>query len=150
MLNFELYNPNCRGKITGDCCKRAIQVATEMDYHELEVFMNRNKVVKSQPYNYGKNYEHVINLLGGKTIKMSVPSGKLRWHVNTIDKVMSKYSNVKYVLRVSKHMIGIKHGTIYDTFDDRRRNKGIYKMWVFNATPEQVYRIQRECSLGDE
>lgn len=120
-----------------------------MDYHELEVFMNRNKVNKKLAYNYNVNWQHVVDLLGGKPIKMSVPAGTKRWHVNSIDDVMSKYPDVTYVLQVSKHLIGVRDNTIYDTFDDRYRDKGIYKMFVFGATDEEVKAIQQECSKGD-
>lgn len=147
-VGFSYFNPNPRGCIVGDCVKRAIVVATGKDYKELELFMNRNKVCKDRPYNSKENYENVIWLLGGKCIKMTVPSGTERWHVTTINNVMHDYPDVSYILRVSKHLIGIRNQTIYDLGDDRIRDKGIYKMYVFNATDEEVKAIQEKCSKG--
>ena len=148
MLGFCFFNPNIRGARTGDCVKRAIAVAANIDYAELELFMNRNKVNKKEPYNYQPNYEHVIDLLGGKKIKMQVPAGKDRWHVNTIRRVMGNYPHLSYVLQVSKHLIGVRDETIFDLADDRSRNKGIYKMFVFGATEEELNAIQLACSAG--
>lgn len=147
-LDYIYYNPNPRGCRTGDCVKRAIVVASGIDYKELELMMRRNKVVKSEPYNYKDNYEHIIDLLGGKKIKMSVPAGRDRWHVNTINEIMVSYPHVDYVLQVSKHLIGVHDMCIYDLYDDRLRDKAIYTMFVFNATKEEIEEIQQECSRG--
>ena len=148
-LGYGYFNPNPRGSITGDCVKRAIVVATGKDYHELEVMMNRTKVKKSEPYNYKPNYENTIKLLGGTKIKMSVPKGTNRWHVTTIGKVMNKYPHVNYVLAVSKHLIGVRDKTIYDLYDDRPRDKGIYIMYIFGATAKEARDIQLACSKGN-
>ena len=148
VLGFSYFNPNPRGSVTGDCVKRAIVVATGMDYRELELFMNRNKVDKSLPYNNQKNYENVIKLLGGQCIKMSVPAGTNRWHVNTINDIMHYYPHISYVLQVSKHLIGVREETIFDLFDDRPRDKGIYKMFLFGATESEIKEIQEQCSKG--
>lgn len=148
MLNYCYYNPNIRGAITGDCVKRAIVVAADIDYRELELMMRRNKVNKERPFNDIANYEHIIDMLGGKTVKMKTPAMMDTWHVNTIDKVMHAYPHVSFILRVSHHLIGVKDGTIYDLFDDRPRDKSIYKMWIFGATEEEHKQIQEQCSKG--
>ena len=147
-LGFCYFNPNPRGAITGDCVKRAIVVAANIDYKELELMMNRNKVNKKEAYNHQPNYEHVIDLLGGKKIKMSVPAGMNRWHLTTINRVMHDYPHISYVLQVSKHLVGVRDETIFDLYDDRLRDKGIYKMFVFGATDEEIEKIQAICSQG--
>lgn len=148
-LGFRYFNPNPRGSITGDCVKRAIVVATGKDYHELELFMNRNKIDKKRPYNFKENFEHSIELLGGVKISMAVPAGSRRWHVNSINKVMSDYPHINYCMRVSKHLIGVRDQFIFDLFDDRIRDKGIYNLFIFGATPEEVAEIQARCAQGD-
>lgn len=148
MLDFIPFNPNPRGCITGDCVKRAIVVAADIDYKELELMMRRNKVVKDQPYNDTRNFSHIIDLLGGKAIKMNPPKGRLRWTANSIAKIVHQYPACGYVLQVSHHLIGIKDETIYDLTDDRRYDKGIYKMWVFGANKEELADIQQQCSEG--
>lgn len=148
-LGYCFFNPNPRGCRTGDCVKRSIVVASGMDYKELELMMNRTKVVKKQPYNYKKNYENTIKLLGGTKIKMSVPAGTNRWHVTTIGKVMNKYPHVSYVLQVSKHLIGVRNNTIFDLYDDRDYDKGIYMMFIFGANSREISEIQYKCSQGN-
>lgn len=148
-LKYEYFNPHPKGIITKDCVKRAIVVATDMSYEEVQTFLNKNKKIKSRPFNDSKNYNHCIKLLGGIKINMNVPKGTKRWHITTINKIMQDYPKIKYILRVSKHLIGIKNNTIYDLFDDRIRDKGIYNMYLFNATEEQVKEIQDRCSKGD-
>ena len=148
-LGFRYFNPNPRGSITGDCVKRAIVVATGKDYHELELFMNRNKIDKKRPYNFKENFEHSIELLGGVKISMAVPAGSRRWHVNSINKIMSDYPHINYCMRVSKHLIGVRDQFIFDLFDDRIRDKGIYNLFIFGATPEEVAEIQARCAQGD-
>ena len=148
-LGFRYFNPNPRGSVTGDCVKRAIVVATGKDYHELELFMNRNKIDKKRPYNFKENFEHSIELLGGVKISMAVPAGSRRWHVNSINKVMSDYPHINYCMRVSKHLIGVRDQFIFDLFDDRIRDKGIYNLFIFGATPEEAAEIQARCVQGD-
>ena len=148
-LGFRYFNPNPRGSVTGDCVKRAIVVATGKDYHELELFMNRNKIDKKRPYNFKENFEHSIELLGGVKISMAVPAGSRRWHVNSINKVMSYYPHINYCMRVSKHLIGVRDQFIFDLFDDRVRDKGIYNLFIFGATPEEAAEIQARCAQGD-
>ena len=148
-LGFRYFNPNPRGSITGDCVKRAIVVATGKNYHELELFMNRNKIDKKRPYNFKENFEHSIELLGGVKISMAVPAGSRRWHVNSINKIMSDYPHINYCMRVSKHLIGVRDQFIFDLFDDRVRDKGIYNLFIFGATPEEAAEIQARCAQGD-
>ncbi len=148
-LGFRYFNPNPRGSITGDCVKRAIVVATGKDYRELELFMNRNKIDKKRPYNFKENFEHSIELLGGVKISMAVPAGTRRWHVNSINKIMSDYPHINYCMRVSKHLIGVRDQFIFDLFDDRVRDKGIYNLFLFGATPEETAEIQARCAQGD-
>lgn len=148
-LGFSYFNPNPRGSITGDCVKRAIVVATGKDYHELELFMNRNKVRKDLAYNFKENFEHSIELLGGVKLSMTVPAGTRRWHVNSINKVMSDYPHINYCMRVNKHLIGVRGQTIFDLFDDRVRDKGIHNLFIFGATPEEAAEIQARCAQGD-
>lgn len=103
---------------------------------------------KKRPYNFKENYEHCIELLGGIKIKMSVPAGTSRWHVNSINEVMHDYPHINYCIRVSKHLIGVRDETIFDLFDDRERDKGIYNIFLFGASEAEAAEIQARCSKG--
>ena len=60
LLDYCYFNPNTRKKTVADCVKRAIVVATGIDYRELELDMNRKKKKKELPYNAKTNYENYI------------------------------------------------------------------------------------------
>lgn len=150
-LDYKFFNPNPRGKIVGDCVKRAIVVATGKDYKDVELEMNRTKKVKSEPYNSKVNYVNYLeNVLGLKPIKMTIKPCNKRWHVSTIDDVMKDFPKMSYIMCVSKHLIGVKNRTIYDLGDDRIRDKGIYKIWLVNATPNEWRTIQFLLGDGDD
>ena len=42
-LEYCYFNPNIRNKVTKDCVKRAICVATAIDYKDVESILNKNK-----------------------------------------------------------------------------------------------------------
>lgn len=143
MFNFEYFNPNPRGAITGDCVKRAIVVATGIDYHKLEVDMNRMKKHQGLAYNYKKNWEpYIMKVLGAKKIGYSTPYGQSSWHVSTIDQVLGDYPHLTFILCVSKHLIGIKNNTIYDLGDDTVRDKMVFNVYVFGGTDREVATIK--------
>lgn len=152
-MNYQ-YNDGGRSKYfkakhVGDCAIRAVAIATKKDY--LEVYnafkaLNGGKSCRDgTPKTVDKKY---LDMIGAVKIKMGVPAGHCRWHVTTIDKVMKKYSKVRYVLQVAGHLIAGQADTIFDTFDDRPRDKGIYTMWLINATPTQAAAIQAEVEKG--
>nr|DAH56645.1 MAG TPA: hypothetical protein [Caudoviricetes sp.] len=139
-----------KAKGVGDCAIRAVAIATQTDY--LEVYnafkkLNGGKSCRDgTPKVVDKKY---LTQVGAVKINMNVPAGKARWHVTTIDKVMGKYPHIRYVLQVSKHLIAGQGDTIYDIFDDRPRDKGIYVMWLTNATQREAKEIQSKVALGD-
>lgn len=149
-LAYRSFNPNPRTSKAEDCVKRAVVVATGMDYLDVEKSMNANKKDRRKAYNADVNYKHYLtDVLKAKKICMQVPPGTKRWHVNTIGALMKGYPEINYIMTVSKHLIGVRSGCIFDSFDDRPRDKGIYILWLFGATPAQAAAIQREASKGD-
>ena len=135
----------------GDCAVRAIAIATETDYKVVYDALKKLNGGKScrdgTPKAVDKMY---LASVGAKKINMNVPAGRARWHVTTVDKIMADYPNIRYVLQVSKHLIAGKGNTIFDTFDDRKRDKGIYIMWLVNATEAQAKAIQSRVAVGDK
>lgn len=150
-LEYCYFNPNIRNKVTKDCVKRAICVATAIDYKDVEVILNKNKKYPKLTYASPLNHEYVIeNILNGVRVNMNVSKGSKKWRVNTINRIMGKYPNVNYILGVSRHLIGVRNQTIYDLFDDRHGNKAINVMWLFNVEPNQIDKIRKELSKGDK
>lgn len=138
MFSYRYFNPNPRGAVTGDCVKRAIVVATGMDYRELEKSMNANKRNKELAYNCRKNWEHYLRVhLKFTKIGYVTPAKTNTWHVTTIDKVLGDYPHLTFVLRVTKHLIGIKNNTIYDLDSNFERDKMVFNVWVCPAATQQ-------------
>lgn len=143
MFDYKYFNPNPRGAIVGDCVKRAIVVATGIDYHKLEVDMNKMRSHKGLAYNYKKNWEpYIIKFLGAKKIGYVTPRGASSWHVSTIDRVLRDYPHLTFILNVARHLIGIKDNTIYDLFDDNDRDKMVFNVYVFGGTDKEVAEIK--------
>lgn len=144
------FNPNPRNKVTSDCVKRAIVVASGIAYKELELDMNRNKRIKTEPYNDKRNYEpYITQTLGGKGIGCNVPIGRKRWTTQSIAKVLQRYKSRNFILRVSHHLIGIRQGVLYDLNDIRSSEKAVYKIYVFGATEKELTEIKTILQQGD-
>ena len=45
---YQYYNAHPKGLLVGDCVKRAITVATQMDYMEVQRALNRHKKVTDE------------------------------------------------------------------------------------------------------
>ncbi len=138
-----------KAKDVNDCAVRAIAIATQQDY--LDVYnslkaLNKGKSCRNgTPKVVDKKY---LADYGATKVNMNPQTGRGRWHVTTIDKVMKDYPHIHYILQVSKHLIAGQGDTIFDTFDDRPRDKGIYIMWLINDTEEEAKSIQAKVSLG--
>lgn len=148
-LRYKFFNPNPRGARVNDCVKRAIVVVTDKDYHEVEVEMNRLKVRKNEPYNYHHNYINYIERhLKLAWLNVNPDYGKPRWHVSTVGEALEGFEHLRFILRVSKHLIGVKNHTILDTFDGRLRDKAIYKIWVSGANEKELSILQKRLKGG--
>lgn len=152
-MNYQ-YNDGGRSKYfkakgVGDCAIRAIAIATRQDYlavyDALKALNGGNSCRNGTPKLVDKKY---LTDYGATKVNMNPPAGRGRWHVTTIDKVMKNYPDIRYILQVSKHLIAGQGDTIFDLFDDRPRDKGIYIMWLINATEEEAKAIQAQVSLG--
>ena len=73
---FRYYNAHPKGLIVGDCVKRAISKAANMDYTEVQRELNRyKKVTGAKAFNSDYNpHKYVENMLHG--VKMSFPAIK--------------------------------------------------------------------------
>lgn len=148
MLGYKFFNPSEKYTRNINCVKRAFCSILEKEPAEVEQFINENIVDSSKPYNSKINYEHIINLLGGKILDSSLC--KTRWHVNKLDKLTSKYQDLKFIVYVWNHVFAIKSNTIFDIIDDRIMNKGILKLYVLDATDEQFEDIKNEFIKGEK
>ena len=131
---YTYYNAHPKGLSVGDCVKRAICKAANMDYMEVQRELNRyKKVTGASAYNTDYNpHKYVENVLHG--VKMSFPAkaGKKRM---TPEQFCKDYPKGNYILNMAGHWSCIVDGVIYDTWDCSQ--KCIYT--AYKVTPETKY-----------
>ncbi len=136
-MAFVFKNPHPEGLRVGDCIKRAIVIATDINYHDIQVMLNRFKKVCAHPYDYWK--EFIVDVLGG--IKHS---GDMQHEYHgrryTVDEFASEWPKSKAILRCSKHLVCSKDGNYYDTWDSG--DKGVYIAWWILDYEDVVKRIR--------
>ena len=123
-------NFNCHPKSlhVGDCSRRSIAVAAEMDYAEVRRALNRNKKISGcKDFNEIKNLEtYVVNVLGAEKITFTSEEKKGM----TADKFCKLYPRGRYILDMDEHWSCCVDGNIYDTWD------------TSEEAVQYVYRVQ--------
>lgn len=123
---YEFLNLHPQGKRVGDCVKRAIAKATDTDYKEVSLGLNRHKkITGAKKFNSDNNWlSYIENVCGG--IKMSFPAIKGQKRMNG-ERFCQEYPKGSYVLRMAGHLTACVDGVIYDTWDCSE--KCVYKAW---------------------
>lgn len=113
---YQHFNAHPKGKIVGDCVKRAITKATGMDYMEVQRQLNRyKKVTGASSYNTNYNpHKYVENVLHGEKLSFPAEAGQKRMTAGTFSE---KYPQGKYILNMANHWSCCVDGIIYDTWD---------------------------------
>ncbi len=113
---YQYYNAHPKGLLVGDCVKRAITVATQMDYMEVQHALNRHKkVTGAKKFNSDYNpHSYVETVLHG--VKMSFPAKKGQVRMNG-DRFCKAYPKGHYILNMAGHWSCCVDGVIYDTWD---------------------------------
>lgn len=113
---YVYLNLNPKGKLTGDCVKRAISKAANMDYMEVSRELNRyKKVTGAKSFNSDYNpHKYVENVLKGKKLSFPAIKGQKRMNGERFCKTFPKGS---YILTMAGHWSCCVDGIIYDTWD---------------------------------
>jgi hypothetical protein len=113
---YRYYNAHPKGLSVGDCVKRAITVAAQMDYMEVQRELNRyKKVTGATAYNSDYNpHKYVENVLHG--VKLSFPAEKGKPRMNG-QRFCESYKKGRYILNMAGHWSCCVDGVIYDTWD---------------------------------
>ena len=76
---YTYYNAHPKGLLVGDCVKRAISKAANMDYMEVQRELNRyKKVTGASAYNTDYNpHKYVENVLHGVKLSFPAKAGKI-------------------------------------------------------------------------
>lgn len=141
MDNFKLCNPHPEQKLVGDCVKRALTIASEINYHDIAIMLNRfKKETGALKFNQNENYKAFIEqvLLGCKN------KGDMRHEFYgrryTVSEFAKWWENDKSILRCSKHLVATKNGYYYDTWDSGE--KSVYIAWFIPSYEKIVKHIK--------
>ena len=113
---YKYYNAHPKGLLVGDCVKRAITVAAQMDYMDVQRELNRyKKVTGAKSFNTDYNpHKYVENVLHG--IKLSFPAEKGKPRMNG-KRFCESHKKGRYILNMAGHWSCCVDGVIYDTWD---------------------------------
>lgn len=131
---FVYYNAHPKGLHVGDCVKRAISRAAEMDYMEVQRELNRHKKVTGcKQFNDRGNPEHFVeHVLGG--VRQSFPAEKGKPRMNG-ERFCKSFPKGNYILNMAGHWSCCIDGVIYDTWDPSE--KCVYS--CYKITPKTDY-----------
>ena len=125
---FRMTNPHPQGKRVKDCVKRACCLASQINYHDIAIMLNRfREVSKTSAFNDKKNSKMFIEkvLMGKDNGNMQFAHNGHRFLVRTY----AKYCVRPCIIQVAGHLVcGNGKGDYLDTWDCGE--KSIYKVWT--------------------
>ena len=131
---YTYYNAHPKGLLVGDCVKRAIAKAANMDYMEVQRELNRyKKVTGAKSYNSDYNpHKYVENVLHGVKYSFPAKAGKKRM---TPEQFCQDYPRGHFILNMAGHWTCVIDGVIYDTWNPEGRC--VYT--AYRVKPEKQY-----------
>lgn len=124
-MSYRFYNPHPQQKLVADCVKRSLTLATGKDYKQVSLELNRlKKEIGAKEFNSTENWKEFVKRLGWK--KLSFPAIKDQPRMNGYT-FTEKYPKGTYLLRMAGHLVTVKDGVLYDTWDSR--DKCVYNAW---------------------
>lgn len=115
-MYFKYYNAHPEGKRVNDCVKRAITLVAQMDYHQVQLELNRYKKVTGAKY-FNSDYnphKYCMNVLHMEKLSFPAEPGKPR--MNGI-RFTKQFPKGRYILNMAGHWSACVDGVIYDTWD---------------------------------
>lgn len=112
-----------------DCVVRSIAIVTGLDYKE--VYDTIRKIIGESPRNgvSNKSVRKIMDYFGGVWIPLSGIGTGCKAHLCAGEIPMDK----KIICNISKHVVAVINGVIYDTYDcSRSGNRCVYGYWMFN------------------
>lgn len=122
-------NLHPKGKIVGDCVKRAIAGATGMDYMEVARQLNRaKKITHCDVFNERRNIRYyLLEVLHTTELKFPAVKGTSRMNGKRFSQM---FPDGQYILNMAGHLSCCVNGTIYDTWDCS--DKCVYSAYRIN------------------
>lgn len=137
---YQFLNVHPQGKLVGDCVKRAITKAVGMDYHEVQLELNRHKkITGAKTFNEDRNWKsYVTNVLNGKWISFPAHKGLARMNGERFCKAFPKGN---YILSMAGHLSCCIDGVIYDTWDCTE--KCVYGCYEVKPQIKRYYTVKK-------
>ena len=137
---YKFLNVHPEGKLVPDCVKRAITLAAEMDYKEVQLELNRHKkITGAKTFNEDKNWksyaENVLN-----AVKLSFPAVKGMPRMNG-ERFCKAYPKGRYLLNMAGHLSCCVDGVIYDTWNCEQ--KCVYQAYKITPQIKHYYTISK-------
>lgn len=122
-------NLHPKGKLVGDCVKRAIAGATGIDYMEVARQLNRaKKITHCDVFNEKKNIRYyLLEVLHTTELKFPAVKGVSRMNGKRFSQM---FPNGRYILNMAGHLSCCVNGIIYDTWDCS--DKCVYSAYRIN------------------
>ena len=112
---YVFSNPHPDGKLVSDCVKRAICLASGMDYKETCRLLKRNKrEIAEKDFYTKKCCDEYVKRFGWKKLSFPAEKGKSRMNGQ---RFAEQHPTGVYILNMAKHWSCCKDGVIYDTWD---------------------------------
>ena len=154
---YKFYNAHPEGKLVRDCVKRSITLVANMDYHEVQLELNRyKKVTGAKTFNEMKNCgAYVEKVLHMERLSFPAEKGKRRMDGWSFCETFPKG---RYILNMAGHWSSCVDGVIYDTWDCR--DKCVYTAYrlrdaievreIMNQERENAKKIENEKKAKEQ
>lgn len=121
---YQKYNPNPSKLKASDCVIRAICVVTGYSWERVyEDLVNLGFRMHRMP-NEVEVYGEYLASLGMKRAKLRIEKGSKR---PTVASFAKEHQSGVYVLKVANHVVGVRDGIYYDTWDSGKNS--LYTYW---------------------
>lgn len=137
---YQFLNVHPEGKFVADCVKRAITTAAEMDYHDVQLELNRHKkLTGAKTFNEDKNWKsYVANVLNGTWRSFPAKRGQPRMNG---ERFCRAYPKGRYILSMAGHLSCCIDGVIYDTWDCTE--KCVYGCYEIKPQMKHYYTVSK-------
>lgn len=146
---YKYYNAHPEGKRVGDCVKRAISLVANMDYHQVQLELNRyKKVTGAKTYNSDYNpHKYCEDILKMKKLSFPAQKGIARMSGRSF---ANSYPKGRYILNMAGHWTACVDGVIYDTWDCR--DKCVYTAYELRSEEDlkKVLALEEEAKVNAE
>ena len=124
---FRKVNPHPQGKRVKDCVKRACCLASEINYHDIAIMLNRYRsTTHARAFNTDENWrKFIVNVLLGVDLgNMQYANHGHRYKVSEFARVRKS----KAICQVANHLVAVNgEGDWLDTWNSGE--KSIYKVY---------------------